>query len=102
MPDTPIEFIDKVRGANRIEQVMPEWVPDFKRFKMDAKGNLKCLCPFHEDTAPSFTVYPRDQYYRCFGCEGMGDVFDLVQEVKGVCFLGAWVTTVFRGDGPSS
>jgi hypothetical protein len=32
-----------------------------------------CLCPFHEERTPSFTVYP-DHYY-CFGCGRHGDVF---------------------------
>jgi hypothetical protein len=89
MGDTAIEFIDKVREANRIEQVMPQLVSKFKGFETDAQANLKCLCPFHKRAPPSFVVYPRDQYYRCFRCERMGDVFDLVQGLKGGGFLEA-------------
>lgn len=38
----------------------------------------KCLCPFHDDTTPSLTFYPRNNTYRCFVCDAHGGVIDLV------------------------
>lgn len=38
----------------------------------------KCLCPFHDDTIPSLTFYPRNNTYRCFVCDAHGGVIDLV------------------------
>jgi hypothetical protein len=31
------------------------------------------LCPFHEETNPSFTVYPNTNTFHCFGCGITGD-----------------------------
>lgn len=48
-------------------------------------GNgLKAVCPFHEDEAPSLDVYgERLERWGCFPCGAGGDVFDLIQRLKG-------------------
>lgn len=38
----------------------------------------KALCPFHNERTPSFTVYPANQSFHCFGCERSGTVIDYV------------------------
>ena len=35
-------------------------------------------CPFHDDSTPSLTVFPRTQTWKCFGCGRYGDVVDFV------------------------
>ena len=42
------------------------------------------LCPFHMERTPSFTVYPQDQRYNCFGCGANGDVFDFLHHQDGL------------------
>ncbi len=42
------------------------------------------LCPFHEETAGSFTVYADTQKFYCFGCGLGGDVLDFIQRTDGV------------------
>lgn len=38
---------------------------------------FKCLCPFHHEKTPSFTVDPATQRWRCFGaCGTGGDLID--------------------------
>ena len=42
------------------------------------------VCPFHEETAPSFTVYDDSSRFYCFGCGSGGDVLDFVQRTEGL------------------
>lgn len=38
-------------------------------------------CPFHDDSSPSFVVYPGIQKYRCYGCMSQwGDVIDFARQ----------------------
>jgi DNA primase len=51
-----------------------------------AGQTYKGLCPFHDDTRPSFDVDPRRQRYRCWACNQYGDVISFVQEFEKVSF----------------
>ena len=42
------------------------------------------VCPFHDETAGSFTVYADSQRWYCFGCGLGGDVLDFIQRLDGV------------------
>ena len=42
------------------------------------------VCPFHEESAPSFTVYDDSSRFYCFGCGAGGDVLDFVQRTEGL------------------
>ena len=52
-------------------------------------GNLKGLCPFHDEKTPSFQVSPARGFYHCFGCGKGGDVFAFLQEVDHLTFVEA-------------
>jgi CHC2 zinc finger/Domain of unknown function (DUF6371) len=43
------------------------------------------LCPFHNETTPSFTVYDDGHFY-CYGCGAHGTSFDYVMKRDGVEF----------------
>jgi len=43
-------------------------------------------CPWHQDNDPSLSVDREKGLYHCFGCGESGDVFDLVEKMKGVGF----------------
>ncbi|MBS1724184.1 MAG: DNA primase [Armatimonadetes bacterium] len=49
----------------------------------------KGLCPFHDDTNPSFDVSPESGYYRCWSCGAKGDVFNWVMQTENVDFAEA-------------
>lgn len=51
-----------------------------------AGSHFKAKCPFHEETAASFTVSPSRQTFRCFGCNKGGDVFTWLMEREGMSF----------------
>src|SRR5579864_589916 len=44
------------------------------------------LCPFHEETTPSFHVTPVKNLYHCFGCDAAGSVIDFVMRKDGLDF----------------
>jgi DNA primase len=51
--------------------------------------NYRGLCPFHEDTTPSFTVNPKENLWNCFGCGTGGDVIRFVELIDQVDFTQA-------------
>ncbi|MBU1110476.1 DNA primase, partial [Patescibacteria group bacterium] len=48
--------------------------------------NFQGLCPFHQDTSPSFTVSAERQFWYCFGCNRGGDIFSFLMEQEGLDF----------------
>ena len=53
--------------------------------KLVGRGRVRHgVCPFHEETAGSFTVYADSQRWYCFGCGLGGDVLDFIQRSDGV------------------
>lgn len=76
---------ERVRDASRIEQVVGEYVA----LRNAGGGNLKGLCPFHDEKTPSFQVSPARGFYHCFGCGKGGDVFSFLQEVDHLTFVEA-------------
>lgn len=61
-----------------------------KYIKLERFGStLKGICPFHEESTPSFVVDQQKQVFYCFGCGFGGDVFTFIMKMHGVNFLGA-------------
>jgi DNA primase len=42
------------------------------------------LCPFHEDTKPSFRVNTEKGVFHCFGCDAKGNLLDFVARKESV------------------
>lgn len=82
----PQEFLENVRGAGDIVQVVTDYVP-----LKPAGSRLKGLCPFHQEKTPSFSVDPKAQLFYCFGCQTGGDVFKFVQLYESISFTEAVV-----------
>ncbi len=50
-------------------------------------STYKGLCPFHNERTPSFTVFPQQQSWRCFGaCGEGGDVFTFLMKKENLDF----------------
>jgi DNA primase len=47
------------------------------------------LCPFHQETTPSFKVNEARQSWYCFGCQKGGDIFSFVEDLEKLEFRGA-------------
>ena len=53
--------------------------------KLVGRGRVRqSVCPFHEETEGSFTVYADSQRWYCFGCGLGGDMLDFIQRLDGV------------------
>ena len=76
---------ERVRDASRIEVV----IGDYVALRPAGSGNLKGLCPFHEEKSPSFHVRPAHGTYHCFGCGEGGDVFSFVAAIDHLTFVEA-------------
>lgn len=80
----PKSQIDAVKERADIAEIISGYGVSLK-----GSGTLKGLCPFHDESTPSFTVRPTFGTYRCFGCGESGDVFSFVQEKDGLSFTDA-------------
>jgi DNA primase len=76
------EDVKAVRDAVPIDAV----VSDYLQLRNAGGGNLKGLCPFHDEKSPSFHVSPSKGFYHCFGCQEGGDTLDFVMKVEHLSF----------------
>jgi len=74
--------IEEVRQRTNIADVIGEYV----QLKGAGAGELKGLCPFHDEKSPSFTVSPSKGFYHCFGCKEGGNVFEFVAKLDSLSF----------------
>ncbi|MGA7391548.1 MAG: CHC2 zinc finger domain-containing protein [Terrimicrobiaceae bacterium] len=54
------------------------------QLKKDGSSRWTCLCPLHDETTPSFTIDPRKNLWKCFGCGAGGSVIDLHAKLRGI------------------
>jgi DNA primase len=66
-----------------------EVVGEVVALKPAGRGQLKGLCPFHNEKTPSFHVHQDRGFYYCFGCQSKGDLFDFVMQTQGIDFFDA-------------
>ena len=57
--------------------------------KTNSKGDVKCVCCFHEETNASLSINLFTGQYICFGCGEKGDLFTFYQKKKGCNFPAA-------------
>lgn len=76
---------ERIRELLDIADVIGETVV----LKPAGRGQLKGLCPFHNEKTPSFHVHRERGFYYCFGCQAKGDLFDFVMQTRGIGFFDA-------------
>ncbi|MGW5396660.1 DNA primase [Streptomyces sp. NPDC003952] len=74
--------VKAVRDAVPIDAVVSEYL----QLRNAGGGNLKGLCPFHDEKSPSFQVSPSKGFYHCFGCQAGGDTLDFVMKIDHLSF----------------
>ncbi len=79
------EDIALVREKTPIADIIGEHV----QLRNAGGGNLKGICPFHDEKSPSLSVSPSRGLYHCFGCSAGGDVIRFVQTIENLDFAEA-------------
>ncbi|SCL42123.1 DNA primase [Micromonospora pallida] len=77
------EDIALVRERTSIADVISETVT----LKSAGGGNLKGLCPFHDEKSPSFNVSPARNVFYCFGCGAGGDAIKFLMDADHLSFV---------------
>jgi DNA primase len=72
---------ERVRDATDIADLVSSYV----RLRRQGK-NLVGLCPWHDDSKPSFHVNPERQTFRCWVCDIGGDVYSFLMRMEKIEF----------------
>ena len=88
----PAEFVDRLKAANPIAEVMGSYV-NLKRTGRD----YVCLCPFHNEKTPSCHVHPDKEFFHCFGCGAGGDVITFTMKYNNLDYWEAVKLLADRG-----
>lgn len=72
---------DEIRARLPIDQLVAQYC------QIKRKGrNFVSLCPFHNDSHPSFLISPDKGIAYCFACQSGGDIFSFFQKIESVDF----------------
>ncbi len=77
-------FLEELKYKSDVVQMVSSYVT-LKR----AGRNLVGLCPFHNEKSPSFTVYPDNQSFYCFGCGAGGDIISFIKRIENLEYIEA-------------
>ena len=80
----PQSVIEEIKYRSDLESVISSYISLKRRGK-----NLIGLCPFHGEKTPSFTLYPENGSFYCFGCKVGGDVFTFVKLIENLDYIDA-------------
>ncbi len=80
----PRDFIDRLCESTDIVELIGSYVT------LKRSGHLyKGLCPFHSEKTPSFTVFPDNRSFYCFGCQTGGDAITFVRNIERLDYVDA-------------
>ena len=80
----PESFLNELKYRCDVEQIIGSYVQLRRRGR-----NLTGLCPFHSEKTPSFTVYPENQSFYCFGCGAGGDIVTFIRRIENLDYMEA-------------
>jgi DNA primase len=73
--------IEEIVGRTDIHNLISSYVT-----LQRAASVYKGLCPFHSERTPSFTVYPSNGSFYCFGCGAGGNAITFVKKAENLDF----------------
>lgn len=81
----PLDQIQYVKQEADLKKVVESLGVELRR----AGANWVGKCPFHNEKTGSFTVHPRNNHWKCYGCNEGGNAIDFVMKKKGCDFVEA-------------
>lgn len=104
-----LKYWKRVYEAVSVDELIPKEEFEDKRFTDDQldrarevpiesmyEGSLRTmygkavgLCPFHEESTPSFTIFVDENKFHCFGCQKHGDAIDFYMATRNCEFVDA-------------
>jgi len=80
----PDSFIEELNRRSSIEDLASSYI------SLRVRGKTRVgLCPFHGEKTPSFTVYPENNSFYCFGCGAGGDIITFVKKIEHLDYMDA-------------
>lgn len=80
------DIIDHILDIAKIEEVVADF-PDVKLKKQAGGVRYIGICPFHNDKSyGNFSVYPKENVYKCFKCDAAGDPVKFIMEHERLTF----------------
>lgn len=73
------ESYDKAVNLTQIEDVA-------NRYLQVENFNRNIICPFHEEKTPSLKIYPKKNFFICFGCGARGSPITFVMKYENCSF----------------
>lgn len=78
------QTIEKIRDLNILD-VVEKYIEPAKK---QGSGYV-CHCPWHKDTHPSLSIWPKKNIVRCFVCDKSANPISLAMEVKNLPYVEA-------------
>ncbi|QGZ97473.1 DNA primase [Mycoplasma sp. NEAQ87857] len=78
------DLVKEIIAKNNIVEVISEYLPLTKK-----GNNYWGLCPFHQDSSPSFSVSSNKNIYSCFSCNVSGNALTFLMKKNGWNFYQA-------------
>lgn len=79
------DFLAELRSRIDIEEL----VSHYAEIRQRGSRNPVCLCPFHTEKTPSFTIYRDTQSYYCYGCSSGGDAITFIKNIERLDYVDA-------------
>ena len=75
----PKDTVLAIQEAAQVEEILSDFL------SLQKKGK-KYLCPFHQDSHPSFSITSDGQFYKCFSCQAKGNSISYLMEQQGMSY----------------
>lgn len=72
---------DEIYAKVNLETVLKHYNIEYKPYRTKNGREFMCLCPFHDDSTPSFGIQEKNGVYNCFVCGG-GDFVKLIKNLE--------------------